>query len=282
LIKGLRVCCFVAGTPIHTDKGLVPIEEIKVGDKVLSYNEKTKRFEYKQVAQTFTGTKENLVHLKIKGEKKSLTTTTEHPFYIKKTHKARDALSSGDNDDNEEGDWVDASKLKVGDKVLRPNGKWSRITQIEYERKQITVYNFEVEGNHSYFVGDVGMLSHNCNFSAAEQAIADYLTVLGRKVTPNTLQGVIGAGRQGDALIDGVLHEFKTLAPGATSSTIRNVVNNSIRRGGQARNIVIDARGSGLSEADALEGATRALGISRGRIDNISIIGDGYFFNRTP
>ena len=28
--------CFVAGTLVHTDKGLVPIEQIKVGDLVLS------------------------------------------------------------------------------------------------------------------------------------------------------------------------------------------------------------------------------------------------------
>jgi hypothetical protein len=146
--------------PIHTDKGLVPIEKIKVGDKVLSFNEQTKQFEYKTVAHTFIGTKENLVHIKIKGEKR-LTTTTEHPFYVKKTHKARDALSSDDADD-EDGEWVEAGSLKVGDRVLRSNGKWTRITRIEYEQKQITVYNFEVEGNHSYFVGNVGVLSHNC------------------------------------------------------------------------------------------------------------------------
>jgi hypothetical protein len=61
--------------------------------------------------------------------------------------------------------------LKVGDRVLRSNGKWTRITRIEYEQKQITVYNFEVEGNHSYFVGDVGVLSHNC---AIKQAISAF------------------------------------------------------------------------------------------------------------
>jgi hypothetical protein len=50
---------------------------------------------------------------------------------------------------------------------LRSNGKWTRITRIEYETKQITVYNFEVEGNHSYFVGELGILSHNCAFTKA-------------------------------------------------------------------------------------------------------------------
>jgi len=61
---------------------------------------------------------------------------------------------------------VDAGKLEVGDRVLRPNGKWTRITRIEYETREITVYNFEVEGNHSYFVGEIGVLSHNCDIAA--------------------------------------------------------------------------------------------------------------------
>ena len=51
--------------------------------------------------------------------------------------------------------------------------------------------------------------------------------------------------------VDGVLHEFKSLASGATSNTIRNSVNNSIKRGGQARNLVLDARGTGLARAEA-------------------------------
>lgn len=45
---------FVAGTPIHTDKGLVPIQNIKVGDKVLSKPESgIGDIEYKPVVKTF-------------------------------------------------------------------------------------------------------------------------------------------------------------------------------------------------------------------------------------
>jgi len=57
----------------------------------------------------------------------------------------------------------------------------------------------------------------------------------------------------------------------------RNSVNNSIRRGGQARNIVIDARGSGLWEVDAIAGLARLRGISSGRLDYVSVIGDDFF-----
>ena len=46
---------FVAGTLVHTDKGLVPIEQIKVGDRVLSRPENPPDApnEYKQVINTF-------------------------------------------------------------------------------------------------------------------------------------------------------------------------------------------------------------------------------------
>lgn len=48
---------------------------------------------------------------------------------------------------------------------------------------------------------------------------------------------------------------------------IRNEINNSIKRGGQARQIIIDARGTGLSEEEAIRGINRAMGISRGKIE---------------
>ena len=114
-------------------------------------------------------------------------------------------------------------------------------------------------------------------FTPQEEAIAQYLRQFGRKVEPNPLEGVAGAGRQGDALIDGLKHEFKTLEPGAGSNTIRNIINKSKKRGGQARNWVIDARGSGLSEAEARRGIGRAAGAYQEHIDRITVIGDKYF-----
>lgn len=46
---------FVAGTLIHTDKGLVPIEQLEIGDMVLSRDEHNPDGElaYKKVLNTF-------------------------------------------------------------------------------------------------------------------------------------------------------------------------------------------------------------------------------------
>lgn len=110
----------------------------------------------------------------------------------------------------------------------------------------------------------------------------DYLESLGHKVENNEQEGQGGAGRQGDAYVDKVKTEFKSLRPGATSVTVKNSVSNSIKRGGKAREIVLDARGSGLSEAEALVGLERAAhrDVSRGMLDKLSIIGDEYYLTR--
>jgi RHS repeat-associated protein len=110
-------------------------------------------------------------------------------------------------------------------------------------------------------------------FSPEEKKIADKLTEEGKDV--KALKEVEGQ-RNGDALVDGKPTEFKTMDPGATDATVKNQINNSVRGGGQARDMILDARGSGLSEDAAQQGLNRASNITRGRIDSVRIIGDGY------
>lgn len=178
--------------------------------------------------------------------------------------------------------WLPAGELKIDEKVETVDGT-ATLTGKSCRPGRHTVYNLEVHRSHAYYVSKKGVLAHNTGmscFNPNEKAVADYLEGLGRKVTKNPLEGAKGAGRQGDAFVDGKLHEFKTLDPGATAATIKNSVNNSIRRGGQARDIVIDSRGTGLTEAAALHGIKKALGISRGLVDYIAVIGDDFFIGR--
>lgn len=53
---------FVAGTPVWTERGLVPIEQIKVGDKVLSKCDLTGEETYKPVVQTFVTVDQKIVY----------------------------------------------------------------------------------------------------------------------------------------------------------------------------------------------------------------------------
>ncbi len=112
------------------------------------------------------------------------------------------------------------------------------------------------------------------------ERIDEYLRKEGRDVQPNPEEGKPGAGRQADRIIDGKKTEYKTLTPkpGQTSgpNTIKNVVGNSISDGGQARDIIIWSRGTGLTEAQARLGIDLGFRNSRGLLDSIRVIGDGF------
>ncbi len=67
----------------------------------------------------------------------------EHPFWIR---------SRG---------WVSAEKLLPGDEVFTSDGGCLRVISGTWLSQRQTVYNFEVEEFHTYFVGDSGVLVHN-------------------------------------------------------------------------------------------------------------------------
>lgn len=45
--------------------------------------------------------------------------------------------------------------------MRRPSGEWVRVLRVETRAEGATVYNFEVAKNHTYFVGNLGVLVHN-------------------------------------------------------------------------------------------------------------------------
>jgi len=151
--------CFVAGTLVHTSEGQKPIEQIKVGDSVLSYDERTGKTEYKPVLATFSHEAKEVLDVTIEGEPEPLGVTPQNPFFV---HRARDNTDDGDLDgDGSAGEWISAGKLREGDQVRRPDGSWSPVVKIEKRESGATVYNFSVADNHTYFVGHIGTLVHN-------------------------------------------------------------------------------------------------------------------------
>ena len=135
--------CFIAGTKVITDKGEKPIEEIQVGDKVLSQNVETGEKGYKEVKQLFVHEVDTLYHVQIKGI--TISNTEEHPYWV---------VGKG---------WVEAKDLKIGDQVLLASGEKAAIENVTKEKLEtpVKVYNFEVADWHTYFVADIGVLVHN-------------------------------------------------------------------------------------------------------------------------
>ena len=163
------VPCFEAGTLILTENGYKKIEEIKVGDLVYSYNEILKIPELKKVTRTFINETEEIYNLKIGME--ILKATENHPFYLRDIG------------------WVSVKNLKIGDEILLYNEQVEKVIEISKEEKNIHVYNFEVEDNHSYYVGISSFLVHNdCgqkvnnNALTPEQVKLDNFTQKGGKI----------------------------------------------------------------------------------------------------
>ncbi len=137
------VYCFVAGTKVKTENGFKNIEDIKIGDKVYSYNLNNNSLELKKVLNTI---KSNTIDTyKVTIDDKTVEMSPKHQLYI---------IDKG---------WTRAYDLKVNDKLLNVNGKQVSITKIEYKKydSPIDTYNLTIEGNNNYFVTDIQVLVHN-------------------------------------------------------------------------------------------------------------------------
>ena len=135
--------CFVAGTMILTASGLVAIENIKAGDKVISTYPETMETSPKTVLETYIREVTTLVHLTVNGEE--IVTTVDHPFYV-----------------NSRG-FVKAGELAIGDELLDPNKNILLVENFDVELTDdsVKVYNFQVEDYHTYHVSGLGVLVHN-------------------------------------------------------------------------------------------------------------------------
>ncbi len=139
LVGFARMSCFGAGTPVHTLAGIRPIEQIQVGDLLLSQNTETGTLAYQPVLVTHHNPPSKTLIVNIGGE--AVTASTFHRFWI-----------AGQG-------WKMARELKAGDVVRTLDGLHS-VDSIEPGKVQ-KVYNLDVAEGHSFFVAKEGVLVHD-------------------------------------------------------------------------------------------------------------------------
>lgn len=54
--------------------------------------------------------------------------------------------------------WIEAKDIRAGDSSVQADASLLRITSVNVDRWYEKVYNFVVEGNHTYYVGEAGVL----------------------------------------------------------------------------------------------------------------------------
>jgi len=77
------------------------------------------------------------------GQEETIRATGDHPFWV-----------------GERG-WTPARELQPGGEVFQISGGWLRVGSATWAQQRETVYNFEVETTHTYFVGELGAWVHN-------------------------------------------------------------------------------------------------------------------------
>jgi hypothetical protein len=133
------VSCFAAGTPVLTQTGRRPIEEIAVGDLVLAMDTATGALGFHPVYAVHHNPPSRTLKVELEGE--TVVASTFHRFWV---------AGRG---------WVMARDLRTGDPVRTLDGL-RPVSSVSEERVQ-PVFNLDVADAHSFFVGTAGALVHD-------------------------------------------------------------------------------------------------------------------------
>ena len=149
--------CFVKGTLIEMADGTSKkIEDVKIDDLIISFNEETKTKESQKVTKIVSPIHDDLVIYHFENGK-NITCTFDHPFYVNglqlssyKPSWTKDRYKLG----------VDVSQIKIGDVVNLIDDTFTTIISFEeLEKSQTETLIFEVENNHNFYAN--GILTHN-------------------------------------------------------------------------------------------------------------------------
>lgn len=146
---------FVAGTPVHTPDGLVPIEALVPGDRVLARDPVTGEVSYQPIEHVIVTADKEASDLRLERADvdETLGVTREHPFWVR-----------------DQG-WVKAYRLAPGDQVFTESGAWARVVSNTPRTTRQYVYNLSVADDHTFFVGKVGAWVHNCAWNSHRQMV---------------------------------------------------------------------------------------------------------------
>lgn len=135
----MHCSCFAAGTLVHTRTGCRPIEDLKVGDLVLSRDPATGALEYQPITAIHHRRPAPTLRVAVGGE--TFVVTAIHRFW-----------KAGIG-------WAMARDLKPGDSIRTVDG----IKAVESVRPDeiVPVYNLDVDRTRTFLVGRAGALVHD-------------------------------------------------------------------------------------------------------------------------
>ncbi len=122
-----------------SERGGVPIDRLQAGDAVLALDLNVGAVCVQKVSKVIRVNAIETLELDFGDE--VIGCTPAHRFYT--------------------GRWVAARELSAGDRVLRSDGRWQELKDVQRSPGIQPVFNLEVEGLHNFLVGQSRLLVHN-------------------------------------------------------------------------------------------------------------------------
>ena len=149
----LARCSFDGDTLVLARDGYTPIRDIEAGrDQVWAKSEQTGEAGWKGVLAQYSNTHEETVHTRVRdkdGNEHTLTSNRIHPFFARVAAgvllkvAAECYVYAGDIED---GAWVGAQHLQVGDELLGADSEWQEVVGTEIKVAELQAYNLTVDG----------------------------------------------------------------------------------------------------------------------------------------
>jgi hypothetical protein len=171
--------CFASDTKVHCCGGLKPIADVRIGDRVRTFDFDTKAWQCSSVQvvhkHQFSGC---MFTIESSGE--VIHVTEGHPFWVVRgtdlhSRPFPPQLTISNLEHAEQGRWVNVEDLQLGDEFLTIDGRESFVDSIQSSiSENIEVFNLTVDGNHTFSVGQNGILVHNeswCDLAAKSYGI---------------------------------------------------------------------------------------------------------------
>ncbi|HMN31013.1 MAG TPA: polymorphic toxin-type HINT domain-containing protein, partial [Caldilineaceae bacterium] len=142
---------FTGDTLVTTDKGLVPIDQIEVGDRVLSYDEAAGDNSLQPVTALINGEHPATLITVTVSSGVPIVATDGHPFFV---------AGLG---------WQRADQLVVGEQLVDEEHEPLPIVSLVRGEETLHVYNLSVANTHSYYVSVDEVLVHNAKCSVGSR-----------------------------------------------------------------------------------------------------------------